>query len=198
MDDENSTESGAFPRLLTVNQVVAWNIAWLRNAAGLTQREFGERLGWSNQAVSEAERSFAGQRTRLFNAQELTELALALGVPLSALFLPPDDWAYQFADGAGDARDMDTLMRLALPDSDDETPVMAAYRDRFTAAVNRYFTSDPDWARLVARWISDSPQRRNERADRLRRQRAALLQAADAAAAELEQLANAIESEGGA
>ena len=44
------TESDAQPdlprRLVTVNQIVALNIAWLRRQAGLTQEELGDLLGW--------------------------------------------------------------------------------------------------------------------------------------------------------
>ena len=104
--------------MISVNQVIAWNLRWLRLAKQMKQRELGELLGWSNQTVSDAERSFDGDRTRLFDAQEITELALALGVPIAALFLPPDDGDYQFPDHAGHQRDMGTLLQLALPDND--------------------------------------------------------------------------------
>lgn len=186
------------PRLLNVNQVVAWNIAWLRRAAGLKQRELGERIGWSVQAVSDAERSFDGQRARQFSAQELAGIALAFGVPLSALFLPPGDGGrYEFSDAAGKPRGMDALLCLALPDNEDDLPVMDAYRDRFNATAAVFFASDPGWARLVARWIGDTGQHKAERAARLRRMRDRLLLAATEIGAELSDLASALDSADG-
>lgn len=77
--------------MTTPNQVVAWNMARYRKAAGLSQAELGKRLGgWSAVSVSAAERSWDGKRIRKFDADELIAVASALGVPVFALFLPPD------------------------------------------------------------------------------------------------------------
>lgn len=185
-------DSDTQPRVLNVNQVVAWNLGWLRREAGLTQREVGELTGATNISISAAEQSFEGKRVKKFDAQELAEIALALGVPLSALFVPPDDGnAYQFRDGTTRHRDMDVLLRIAMPDNEDETPVMDAYRRRFNATAMACFASDPDWARLVARWLGDSGRRRAERVRRLRESRNDLMRAA----AELGELADAIDRE---
>lgn len=114
----------------TVNQVVARNITRWRKAAGLTQEELGQRLGgWSNAAVSAAERSWDGKRIREFDADTIVALAAALGVPLTAMFLPPDD-----SDDPG----MGELFARIMPESLDETPVMDAYREALAVAAGRY------------------------------------------------------------
>jgi transcriptional regulator with XRE-family HTH domain len=191
VEPENGTDTDTRPRLVTVNQVVAWNIAWLRRASGLTQRELGARLGWSNVSVSEAEQSFKGKRVRKFDAQELAQIALAFSVPIAALLVPPDD-GLRFADGDGQLHGMDTLLEITLPDSDEDSPVMDAYRDRFNETAARYFAEDPGWARLVTRWLGDSAARRAERAARLRERSDDLRRAAS----ELDELAAALETEG--
>jgi transcriptional regulator with XRE-family HTH domain len=195
VDDENGTQVNAHARLLTANQVVAWNLARFRGAAGLRQRELGEILGWTNQAVSEAERSFDGKRIRQFDAQELTEIALALGVPLIALFLPPDDDGdsarYFVAGAGGKEHDMADLMaRAVMPDSDDDAPAMQVYRNRLRAAVTRYL--DPEWADDLAGWLREveDDDLLADRAERLRAQGQQLMDAA----IEFGTLASAIES----
>lgn len=178
------------PREITVNQVVAWNLAWLRRAAGLTQEQLGERIGWTGAQVSEAERSWNGKRVREFDAQALAVIAAGLGVPLSALFLPPEDGeAFSFRDGTGQEHGMRDLMQLAIPDNDEETPAMSAYRGRWNEAGRRYFAGDPGWMRLVARWVGNVAGRRGEVSGRLRGHRDALLRAA----AEYSELADEIE-----
>lgn len=197
-DAENGNGTEPPVREITVNQVAAWNIARFRRAAGLTQEELGVRAGWSGASVSEAERSWDGKRTREFDAQALTVLALALGVPLTALFLPPED------DGraaryviTGDRKvryGMRDYMALAvMPDGDDDTPAFETYRDRFNAAARRYL--DPEWAAAVDRWTRGhwSPSRRADLAARLRDKERALLEGA----ADLRQLADAISAEEG-
>jgi transcriptional regulator with XRE-family HTH domain len=147
--------SGA--KLITVNQVVAWNIAWYRRAAGMRQRDLASRLGWPQNRVSEAERSWDGKRTREFDAQLLAELAVALGVPLIALFLPPDGPGLPHlfsAHGGRDLLGMDDLMRLVMPDPGVDTPVVNAYRRRFQAAATRHV--DEDWAEEVGAWLREA------------------------------------------
>lgn len=194
VEDKNGTEASACPREITLNQVVAWNLRWYRLAAGLKQRELGDRLGWSNLAVSEAERSFSGGRVRKFDANELTQISLALSVPLIALLLPPVDdgererYVFTAPDGEHDMGDLVGL--VVMPDSDDDQPAMEAYRDRLRAAVSRYL--DPEWAQEVARWLreADGDELLADRAERLRSRQSELLQAAD----ELGDLASAIET----
>lgn len=194
MEDQNGTEASARPRGITANQVVAWNLRWYRLAAGLKQRELGDRLGWTNLAVSEAENSFKGTRTRRFDAQELTEISLALSVPVIALFLPPADdgererYILTAHDGEHDMGDLMGL--VVMPDSDDDQPVMEAYRDRMRAAVTRYL--DPEWAQEVAGWLReiDADELLADRAERLKARHSELLQAA----AEIDDLVSAIET----
>jgi transcriptional regulator with XRE-family HTH domain len=176
----------------TVNQIVARNITRLRKAAGLTQEELGRLTGRSKRNISADERSWDGERTREFSAQDITDLAVALGVPIGAFFLPPGDDGtaaqYLFRSGSGRQMDMAALMAALMPDSDEDTPAMEAYRNRLTAAVGQYL--DPSWASEAARWRKDlaGPEIRAERAEWLRMQRAAAL----GLAAALGELADAI------
>lgn len=158
----------------TVNQIVAWNIAWYRNAAGLTQEELGELIGRGKRNVSADERSWDGDRTREFNAQELATLADALGIPIGALFLPPVDdevtvrYEWRPYDGADHCLDMADLMAMIMPDSPSDSRAMEAYRRRLDAAVRQYMP--PRWTDEVARWRSAMTEREinAEAADELR------------------------------
>lgn len=154
MTEGNGRPEDAGPppeRLITVNQVVAWNLARYRHAAGLKQEELAELAGWKKSAISDAERSVAGKFTREFNAQELAELSLALGVPLAAFFLPPEDdgeparYLFPARKADGGTADMNVLMeRVVIPENEDDTPAMDVYRARLRAAARRYL--NPDWA----------------------------------------------------
>lgn len=177
MDDTGRTGSG---REVTVNQVVAWNLARIRRDAGLTQQQLAGMVGWTKSSVSEAEVSWNGKRTREFSAQDLAVLSLALGVPLAAFFLAPDGGEHWFPDGAGQRRGMGELMRLLFPDSSDDTPAMGAYRDRWNARMRRYFAGDKGIEALSARWIGDRAERRAWAA-RIRSDRDHLLAAAQRA-----------------
>jgi len=175
--------------------LIGYNVAFFRQASALTQEQLGERLGWTNVAVSAAERSWSGKRVRKFDADEVLALALALSVPLIALFLPPlddgDPDFYAFAGPKGGLNDMGDLVALAvMPDSEDDEPPMDAYRDRLRAAVTRYM--DPQWAEELAGWLRkiDSDEALDDRAERLRARQAELRQAAE----ELGDLASAIEN----
>jgi transcriptional regulator with XRE-family HTH domain len=92
VDSVNEAQPGLPEREVSVNQLVAYNMSYFRRAAGLTQEQLGERLGgWSSASVSAAERSWDGKRVRKFDADEVVSIALALGVPVIALLLPPAD-----------------------------------------------------------------------------------------------------------
>jgi transcriptional regulator with XRE-family HTH domain len=168
----DSSPDGAPAEKVSVDQLVALNIRHWRTAAGLTQAELGERLGWSAANVSAAERSVDPARdARRFDAQTLTELALALGVPLAALFLPPDDdgkrVSYCFT-ATGRTWGMGDLMELVvMPDSVDDSPLLEAYRERFNAAAMRAATG-PAYARLVSRWAAGNPGMSEGAAEELR------------------------------
>lgn len=153
---ENDTEHNAPPRFVTVNQIVARNIAWFRRAAGMTQEQLGSLLGWPQNKVSEAERSWNGKRTRQFDADELAALSLAFGVPLNAFFLPPPDDGhdarYTFRPpGAQEPLGMDALMEAMTSDSESEADVMQAYRVRYLNAAERYLGKG--WEEEIAAWL---------------------------------------------
>ncbi len=173
-------------RHVTINQVVAYNVARFRKAAGLTQEELGERLGgWTKAAVSAAERSWDGKRIRQFDADTLTAIAMALGVPLLALFLPPEDQGeggplrFHAHERGAASSSMADLMALVMPDSDNDTPAMHAYRNRLVTAAGTYI--DPNLGEDVKRWFQDATdaELRAQRLERIRWQREALLAAAD-------------------
>lgn len=179
-----------------IDQIVAANLRHWRRAAALTQEELGERIGWSAANVSAAERSADSDRDRRrFDAHTLATLAVALGVPLGAFFLPPlDDGAgmrYTFQPGEHDADPLDMvdlMARVVMPDSDHDSPAMNAYRERLRSAVVTYL--DGSWAEEVARWLgeADSKQVRADRVEQLRQRSNEMLQAAD----EFKRLADSI------
>jgi transcriptional regulator with XRE-family HTH domain len=189
---------------VTVDQIVAMNTRHWRRAAGMTQEELGEQLGWSAANVSAAERSAdEGRDRRRFDADTLTALCLALGVPLIALFLPPEDDGtvrqYRYATppgygGSGELHMKELMELVVMPDSHDDSDIMAAYRHRLTTAATAYL--DPDWSKEVARWLREveSAEERAIRAEHLRNRRAELLRTAG----ELGDLADAIDPDGGA
>lgn len=128
-----------------MNQVVAWNMAALRKAAGLTQAELGERIGWSYTTVSAAERSWDGKRIREFDADQLAAIAGILGVPLLALFLPPPE--------GKPSPGMAELLRRVLPESATDSPAMDAYRERLADAARLYL--DPVEAGDLLAYLRD-------------------------------------------
>lgn len=88
---------GAHGRVLSMNALVAMNLAQLRTMLGLTQEQLGQRLAemtgkpWSKATMSALERSAVGGRVREFDADLLVLLAMALHVPLPRLFQSVDD-----------------------------------------------------------------------------------------------------------
>lgn len=169
----------------TVNQIVAWNIAYYRRAAGLKQEELGELIGGrSKRNVSADERSWDGGHTREFNAHEIAGLAVALGIPIGALFLPPEDdgvtvrYLFHPHDRDPDCLDMGDLMTLVMPDSSADSPAMDAYRRRLVAAVRQYM--ELSWSEDLDLWMADMTERevRASRAEDMRADRDALLRIA--------------------
>ena len=189
-----STSTSIPAELVIVDQIVALNIRHWRRAAGMTQEELGQKIGWSAANVSAAERSAAeGRERRRFDAQTLAELALALGVPLTALFLPLPgdeiDTRHVITGPEGREYSMAQYMELCvMPDSDEDTRAMNGYRDRFTTAMSRYLA--PEWAAQASTWLSEarSPAARADLAGLLHDRELALLETA----AELRELSRAI------
>lgn len=174
------------PVTVTIDQIVAANMRYWRRVAGMTQEELGDRLGWSAANVSAVERSAdEGRERRRLDAHALTQITLALGVPLIALFLPPEDdgagKAYRFAaDASGAEHGMRELMELVvMPDSDDAGPVMDLYRRRLADSADRYM--DSAWGKEVAQLLrqAEGPEVRASRIARLRGRRADLLRTAE-------------------
>ena len=191
-ENEPGTEDALPERTVTVNQVVAWNLARYRRAAGWTQGQLATALGWSEGKVSDAERSWHSGKTRQFDAQELTLIAVALGVPVVALLLPPGDsgWALGIELPGGRALGMDGYMAAVVaPDSAPGTPAGDAYRDAYAAAVARHLP--PELHEHGLRWVSrmDSPSAVAEAVSRMRRMQRDAARLAD----ELEQAVTGME-----
>lgn len=80
----------------TVNQLVAYNLQRVRKSRGWPQEVVARQLEhytgrrWTNASVSAAERSWSTGRSRRFDANELTALAVIFSVPIDYFFLPPD------------------------------------------------------------------------------------------------------------
>ena len=175
-DDQGA--DGLPERHITANQLVAFNMAFFRKAAGLSQQQLGERLGgWSNAAVSAAERSWDGKRIRQFDADAVVAIAAAVGVPVIGMFLPPEDagtavhYVLDSPGGAEARPDLTELFMSAIAGNEGTTPVMAAYQRRLTAAGGLYretrmqqaeqITSD---ARARAKWLEWDAQERHRQA----------------------------------
>ena len=86
-------------RWVTVNSIVALNLAFFRKAAGLKQEELAERLGWGKTTVSTAERSWNAKRVRSFSVEDLIGIAAALEIPVACpgvpepILFPRKTWA---------------------------------------------------------------------------------------------------------
>jgi len=95
-ENESHPGSKPAPAVLTVNQVVAYNVARARRALGLTQADTAARLeettgkSWNAATLGAAERSFDGGRVREFDANELVAFSIVFGQPVAYFFIPPD------------------------------------------------------------------------------------------------------------
>ncbi|NEC90445.1 helix-turn-helix transcriptional regulator [Streptomyces sp. SID12501] len=97
--------------VLTVNQLVAYNLMKARRRAGWTQAEAAERLNffggrrYTAATLSASERSWESGRSREFDASELLAFSLAFDQPIPFFFLPlksPDatkEWRYALKKG---------------------------------------------------------------------------------------------------
>jgi transcriptional regulator with XRE-family HTH domain len=147
VDEPSGGENELPERRVTANMVVGYNLAWFRRAAGVTQEELGEPLGWTKVTVSAAERSWDGKRVRKFDADELLRIAGLFGIPIAALFLPPEDDGetvrYVIDGGGQDGQNtMRMLLEYAMSDPvENGNRVMQAYEDRLVSAMNTYLDS---------------------------------------------------------
>jgi cell division septum initiation protein DivIVA len=131
-------QPGELPeRRVSLSQLVSYNMAFFRRAAGMTQAQLGEPFGWSVASVSAAERAWDSQRIRKFDADEIVKIAWVLGIPVIALLLPPQDAdtavRYRFDFGADRPVDVLDLMPRVVPEYRGDTPAMAAFRQRLLA-----------------------------------------------------------------
>lgn len=155
-DAEPRSDAGLPARVVTLNQLVGYNMRWFRQAAGITQEELGRRLGgWSKVVVSAAERSWDGQRVRKFDADEMTRIASALGIPVIALLLPPVDADtavdYDFDVGANGLIAMEEVLRVVLPEYQGGTPASDAFIGRVIQLGADWFIRQGDDFVLEAR-----------------------------------------------
>ena len=147
MDTESSSalprQPGLPVRKISVNAIVALNMGYFRRAAGLSQQELGDLIGWGKSMVSTAERSADARRVRQFSADDLVKIAAALRVPLGGLFLPPEDsgtavrYVLDPPLPGEKTSEVTGLLRYAFPDFGEEygsSPVGDAYRQRLIAA----------------------------------------------------------------
>jgi transcriptional regulator with XRE-family HTH domain len=160
-----------------MSQLVAFNMAAYRRAAGLSQQELGDRLGgWSAASVSAAERSWESKRTKVFDADEVVQIANALGVPLIALFLPPEDHGtavrYTIEFPGPRVRDLDYLLNIVLPMNERNSAAMGAYLKRLVTTGAGMELSD--LAESMAQ------QRARQIVEKLRQEDRRLLQETDA------------------
>jgi len=156
-------------RHVTINQIVAYNMAHFRKAAGITQAELGERLGWSFRAVSAAERTWdrTDGKGRIFDADLIVSLSHALQLPIIAFFLPPDEAGTEGRHlfhpaskspplGGSDCLTMQDLAYMVMPGNDDPDITMSTYRSRLTLVVATYL--EPGWSEMVDRWLTEETE----------------------------------------
>jgi vacuolar-type H+-ATPase subunit E/Vma4 len=88
--------------------------------------------------VSAAERSWDGRRVKKFDADEIIAIAAALGIPLTALFLPPEDAGtairYVLDMPGAHGGELGTPLAYAFPAHEGDSPAMDAYRKRVIAS----------------------------------------------------------------
>lgn len=90
----------------TPNQVVAANLARLRQRRGLTQAEAARQLSavagkeWTEAMVAHAERSVTGNRVREFTADDLVTFARAFDVPVLYFLTPPPSGVFVQVPGS--------------------------------------------------------------------------------------------------
>jgi transcriptional regulator with XRE-family HTH domain len=126
-------------RRVTVSDIASMNLGYYRKAAGLTQAELGEEIGWGKTVVSTAERSWEARRSRNFTADDLVLIAGALGIPVAAMLLPPEDdgvaCTYVLDESDGEEQPVWDLLHRATGSGMPEglNRALDAYRNRLAA-----------------------------------------------------------------
>lgn len=142
-DPSSGARAGLPDRHVTMSQLVAYNMAFFRKAAEIDQQDFGQLVGWSAASVSAAERSWDGKRIKVFDADEITQIAAVLGLPVTALFLLPEDHgtAVRYVvDTLGQSERFSEVFPLRVFPHPTELevvgrPAFAAYKDRVTSLI---------------------------------------------------------------
>jgi transcriptional regulator with XRE-family HTH domain len=104
--EPSEAEQDVPPAVLSINQVVAYNLMRARRRHGWTQDETADRLTaatgrkWTNATLSAAERSWQTGRIREFNANELVAFARVFDQPVAYFFLPPEGSEGQYVLGS--------------------------------------------------------------------------------------------------
>lgn len=87
-------------KVLSINQIVAFNLWRARRSEGWSQQDVADLLEkytgkpWSNASVSAAERSWQGGRPRRFDANEIVALSRIFDEPIAYFFMPPEGGNY--------------------------------------------------------------------------------------------------------
>lgn len=125
-------------RSLDVNAVVSYNVKAIRVKLGLTQVQVAERLAkltghqLPQASISAMERSYDGERRRVFDAHELYLLSKVFEVPIVYFFLPPttgaeltltntDEPMLSLLAALLDARSLVSAVDARLVELDDQT-----------------------------------------------------------------------------
>lgn len=120
------------PRVLSMNQVVSYNLMRARRLHMWSQQDVAELLEkytgrpWSNASVSAAERAWQGGRSRRFDASEILALSKIFDEPLAYFFLPPDDYE---ADMVGMTEYKGGLPNTEIYDADNELMTLTPTAD---------------------------------------------------------------------
>ncbi|MFI9552625.1 helix-turn-helix domain-containing protein [Nonomuraea endophytica] len=137
-------------RVVSMNQIVAWNIAYWRRQLGFTQEELGQMIArhnggvpWSKANVSAAERTWEGVRARRFDIDDVVMFAKVFDLPIAAFLLPPDDGikyvagSPDHASGEESYWDAEDLIDKIIPFSPLSSPdQLGAYAQRFAEFVD--------------------------------------------------------------
>lgn len=134
-----STDETTPNQVLSMNQVVSFNLMRARRRKGWTQEELADRLikatgrHWTNATLSNAERTWATGRTREFNADDLFAFSHVFDVPVTHFFEAPDAAELEGVRMSF-AKDVD-------PDGDDArmvTPEKWSLGEGIAAQIRRY------------------------------------------------------------
>lgn len=178
VDHEPASDYSGLPGVhVSADQIVAGNLRYYREKAGMTQKELAELMGTTDKNISAIELSARpGTAPRRFNAEDIVRLAVIFRVPVSALLMPPLDdgisTRYLIHPEGADCLSMPEYLPYldSDPDPEDDSPAAAAYARRWSAV------ADPGAAEALAaaRKAAQEHVARPELLERLARQRAVL------------------------